>query len=117
MAARPAARTQRMRTLHHGALSFSALEQGSGPLVLCLHGFPDHARTFRAQLPAFAEAGLHAVAPMMRGYEPASQPADGDYHVLRIAEDVIAWLDELGADRAHVVGHDWGAFVAYLVAI
>ena len=105
------------RTLHHGPLSFSALEQGSGALVLCLHGFPDHARTFRAQLPAIADGGMRAVAPMMRGYEPSSQPTDGDYHLMRIAEDVIAWLDELGADRVHLVGHDWGAIVAYLVAI
>ncbi len=112
----PEGQLRRERTLHHGSLSFRAIEQGAGPLVLCLHGFPDHARSFRAQLPAFAEAGFHAVAPMMRGYEPSSQPANGDYHVLRLAEDVLAWLDELEADRVHLVGHDWGAVVAYLVA-
>jgi len=91
-------------TLRHGALSFSALSEGEGPLVLCLHGFPDHARSFRA------------VAPMLRGYEPSSQPADGDYHIVRMAEDVVAWLDQLGAERCHLVGHDWGAVIGYAVA-
>ena len=49
----------------------------SGPLVLCLHGFPDNAYTYRTLLPALAEAGFHAVAPFMRGYAPTSAPADG----------------------------------------
>jgi pimeloyl-ACP methyl ester carboxylesterase len=104
------------RALHREGLTFSALEQGEGSVVLCLHGFPDHARSFRHQLPALAGAGFHAIAPMMRGYEPSSQPADGDYHVVRMAEDVVAWIDELGAERVHLVGHDWGAVIAYLVA-
>jgi pimeloyl-ACP methyl ester carboxylesterase len=102
--------------LHHGPLRFSALEQGTGPLVLCLHGFPDHARSYRFQLPALADAGFHAIAPTMRGYEPSSQPSDGDYHVLRMAEDVVAWLDQLGAERCHLVGHDWGAVIGYVAA-
>jgi len=106
----------RETTLRHGDLAFSAIEHGQGPLVLCLHGFPDHARSFRFQLPRLAEAGFRAVAPTMRGYEPSSQPRDGDYHLLRIAEDVVAFIDELGEERAHIVGHDWGAVVAYLVA-
>jgi pimeloyl-ACP methyl ester carboxylesterase len=86
---------------------------GEGPIVLCLHGFPDHARSFEGLMAALAAAGHRAIAPMMRGYEPSSQPADGDYEVGRMAEDVVAWLDELGAPRAHLVGHDWGAVVAY----
>jgi pimeloyl-ACP methyl ester carboxylesterase len=103
-------------TLRHGALSFSALEEGKGATVFCLHGFPDHARSFRFQLPAMAHAGFRAVAPTLRGYEPLSQPPDGDYRLLRIAEDVVAWMDDLGVDRVHFVGHDWGAIVGYLVA-
>lgn len=102
--------------LRHGPLTFSALEQGSGPLVLCLHGFPDHARSYRHQLPALAAAGFRAIAPTMRGYEPSSQPREGDYHVLRMAEDVVAWLDQLGAERCHLVGHDWGAVIGYVAA-
>lgn len=99
--------------LHHGDLTFSAHEQGTGPVVLCLHGFPDHARSFRHQLPALAEAGYRAIAPTIRGYEPSSQPADGDYHIIRMAEDVVAWLDDLGEERAHLVGHDWGAAIVH----
>lgn len=105
-----------LRTLHHGALSFSAWEQGEGPLVLCLHGFPDHARSFRSQLTVLGKAGFRALAPTMRGYEPSSQPLDGDYQLLRLASDVIAWIDGLGVERCHVIGHDWGAVVAHLVA-
>lgn len=99
--------------LHHGDLRFSALSAGEGPLVLCLHGFPDHARSFRTLMPALARAGYRAVAPWLRGYETGSQPADGRYDVPALAGDVVAWLDELKVERAHVVGHDWGAVVAY----
>jgi pimeloyl-ACP methyl ester carboxylesterase len=99
--------------LRHGDLSASALVAGQGPVVLCLHGFPDHARTFRHLLPALAAAGYRAIAPWMRGYEPKSQPSDGRYDVPALAGDVVAWLDQLKVERAHVVGHDWGAAVAY----
>lgn len=101
-------------TLERGPLRFTALTAGEGPLVLCLHGFPDHARSFRHQMPALVDAGFRVVAPMMRGYEPSSQPRDGDYHLLRLAEDVLCFLDQLGAERAHIVGHDWGAVVTYV---
>ena len=53
---------------------------------------------------------------MMRGYEPQSQPADGDYHLNHMVEDVIAWIDQLGEQKVHLVGHDWGAIVGYLTA-
>jgi len=101
--------------LRANGLTFSALAQGTGPVVLCLHGFPDHSRSFRFQLPVLAEAGFRGIAPMLRGYEPCSQPADGDYHIVRMAEDVVGWLDELGEKQVHLVGHDWGAVIAYAV--
>ncbi len=103
-------------TLHASGLTFSALTQGDGPLVLCLHGFPDNRRSFRLQLPALAAAGFRAVAPTLRGYEPSSQPADGDYHMVRMAEDVVGWIDDLGQERVHLVGHDWGAVIGYAAA-
>ena len=102
-------------TLRHGTLSFSAWAEGAGPTILCLHGFPDHARSFRAQLPAFARAGFRAIAVTMRGYGPSSQPVDGDYQLLRMAEDVAAWVDD-SRGRVHLVGHDWGAIIGYCVA-
>jgi len=108
-----------IRTLSCGPLAFTAVEAGpaDGPLVLCLHGFPDTARTFRLLLPALAEAGFRAVAVAMRGYEPSSIPPDGDYRAAALADDVAAWMDALDAERAFLVGHDWGAATAYGAAI
>ncbi len=87
-----------------------------GEPVVLLHGFPDDPSTFDHQLTALAAAGYRAMAPTMRGYEPSSQPADGDHSLLALAGDVIGWLDHLGIDRAHLIGHDWGAAVVYVVA-
>ena len=101
-----------VRTLACGDLAFTAYEMGQGPLVLLVHGFPDTPHTFRFMLPALAKAGYRAVAVTSRGYEPSSQPADGDYGIAALSEDVPAWIEALGEKRAHVVGHDWGANVA-----
>ena len=98
-------------------LTFHALEVGDGPLVLCLHGFPDHARSFRHQLPALAAAGFRAVAPCLRGYAPTGTAPDGRYDPLALAEDVIAIIDALGYEDAVVFGHDWGAVAAYFAAL
>ena len=106
----------RQQQLRSGELRFTADVCGDGPPVLCLHGFPDHRCTWRHLLPALAEAGFRGVAPDMRGYEPISQPADGAYDLAHLTADVLAWLDQLGAGRVHLVGHDWGALVAYCVA-
>ena len=102
--------------LNSGQLRFSAFEDGEGPTVLCLHGFPDNYHSYDRQVPALVDAGYRVVVPMMRGYEPQSQPADGDYHLNRMVEDVVAWIDQLGAEKVHLVGHDWGAIVGYLTA-
>ncbi|MFZ5561016.1 MAG: alpha/beta fold hydrolase [Pseudomonadota bacterium] len=103
-------------TLHHDGLSFSARAAGEGPLVLMLHGFPDDFRSFDAQLDAVAAAGYRAVAPLLRGYEPGSQPPRDLYHLIHLADDVFAWMQELGAKRCHLVGHDWGALTGYVAA-
>ena len=103
----------RIATLKSGDLKFTAIEQGEGPLVLCLHGFPDCYHSFRHQLPFLAEHGYRAVSVSLRGYEPSSQPADGDYSLESIANDVISFIDQLGEDKAHLIGHDWGAAIAY----
>ena len=99
-------------------LRFGFLEAGSGPLVLCLHGFPDHARSFRFQLDALAAAGFRAVAPFMRGYTPTEQPADGQYQTAALARDALELIGALGYDSAAAVfGHDWGAVAAFGAAI
>ena len=95
-------------------LQFSAIEMGEGPLVICLHGFPDCLHSFRHQMPALAAAGYRVVAPCLRGYEPSSQVADGHYPIPVMTEDVIALMDQLGAEKAHLVGHDWGAAITYM---
>lgn len=105
-----------VRRLEAGPLSFTAYETGEGPLVLLLHGFPDTPATWRYLAPALAAAGYRAVAVTARGYEPSSQPADGDFSMAALAGDVVGWIDALGADRAHLVGHDWGASIMHAVA-
>ena len=101
-------------TVRANGITFRHLEQGSGPLVLCLHGFPDHARTFRHLLPALAAAGYRAVAPSMRGYAPTEAPADAPYQSAALGMDVAALLEALSPDEpAFVFGHDWGAIAAY----
>lgn len=102
--------------LRNGDLVHSAVAAGAGPVVLLLHGFPDTLRSFDTQIQAFAEAGYRAVSVAMRGYEPSSQPADGDYSQVTLAADVTAFVDALDEDRVHLVGHDWGAAVAYTAA-
>lgn len=106
------------RVVHTDRLEFSTLHCGSGPLALCLHGFPDSAHSWRHLLPRLAEAGFHAVAPFMRGYAPSAIPADGAYQTCELGLDANALHEALGADeRAVVIGHDWGATGAYAAAI
>lgn len=100
--------------MHANGLEFGLLEAGSGPLALCLHGFPDCAHTWRHLLPALAAAGFRAVAPFLRGYAPTQVPADGCYRISTLAADVTALHEVLGgAGDAVLIGHDWGAEVAY----
>jgi pimeloyl-ACP methyl ester carboxylesterase len=104
----------RSATVRANGLQFGVLEAGSGPLALCLHGFPDAAHTWRHLLPALAGAGFHAVAPFMRGYAPTAVPADGAYHLGALVADAVAFHEVLGGDaNAVLIGHDWGAEAAY----
>jgi len=98
-------------------IAFHYLELGTGPLVLCLHGFPDNAYTYRFLLPALAGAGFRAVAPFMRGYSPSGKPPDERYESIQLGQDAIALIDALGADQAFVVGHDWGGFATLAAAV
>ena len=90
-------------------LNFHFWEMGDGPLVLCMHGFPDNAYTFRHLLPDLARAGFRGVAPFMRGYAPTEAPANGNYQGAALGKDVLALMGALGSERAVLVGHDWGA--------
>ncbi len=100
-------------------LRFSYVAGGpaDGPLALCLHGFPDHALTYRHLLPRLAEAGFRAVAPWMRGYHPTDVPRRGPFDLDTLAADANALHEALGGDEGAVlVGHDWGAFATYRAA-
>ncbi|MFF5760699.1 alpha/beta hydrolase [Streptomyces longwoodensis] len=89
------------------------VEQGSGPLVLLVHGFPESWYSWRHQLPALAAAGYRAVAVDVRGYGRSSRPAPVDaYRMLDLVEDNVRVVRALGEESAVVVGHDWGATIA-----
>ena len=101
-------------TVSANGVDFTYLECGSGPLALCLHGFPDSAHSWRHLLPALAAAGYRAVAPFTRGYAPTSVPADGYFQTGALSADANALHQALGADGdAVLVGHDWGAPSVY----
>lgn len=105
-----------LKTIHANGIEFAYYEQGTGALVLCIHGFPDTAETWRDVLPALANAGYRAVAPYTRGYPPTSIPADASYTARDLGNDVLALIEALGEQQAVVIGHDWGALAAYAAA-
>ncbi len=89
-----------------------------GTPVLMLHGFPDSARLWRNQIPALVDAGYRVIAPDLRGFGRSYRPETvSDYSIRRMAVDQITTLDDLGVDRAHVVGHDWGSALAWYLAL
>src|SRR3569623_853429 len=97
------------RWVRANGLDFAVLEAGQGPLVLCLHGFPDTAWNMRELVLALAGAGYRAVAPFTRGYAPSSLAADDDYRTTTLARDALALIEARGEKRAFIVGHAWGA--------
>jgi pimeloyl-ACP methyl ester carboxylesterase len=102
-----------------GEWVFEALVDGpnDGELVLLLHGFPESAAEWHAVAPQLADAGYFAVAPNQRGYSPGARPVGVDsYHITHLVEDVLGLAEELGSHEFHVIGHDWGALVAWAVA-
>lgn len=82
-----------------------------------MHGIPGHAYTDSDLLPELAAAGFRGVAPFMRGYAPTSVAPDGRYQSVLLCQDVVALVDALGADRAFLVGHDWGTQAVYGAAV
>jgi pimeloyl-ACP methyl ester carboxylesterase len=102
-----------------GELVFDARVAGppAGELVLLLHGFPQTSYQWRHSLQRLSAAGYRAVAPDQRGYSPRARPtSDSDYAMRSLVLDVLGMADALGAQRFHVVGHDWGAVVAWVLA-
>ena len=105
------------RQVEVNGIGLHVAELGSGPPVILCHGFPELWYSWRLQLPALAQAGYRAIAPDMRGYGQSSIPADVNaYDLLTVCDDMLGLLDELGAQRAVFVGHDWGAGVVWQLA-
>jgi pimeloyl-ACP methyl ester carboxylesterase len=99
---------------------FDALVAGppDGTPVLLLHGFPESSLEWRAQLAALGAKGYRAVAPDLRGYSPGARPSDvASYRIDLLVSDVIGMADRLGAPTFHLVGHDWGAAIAWVTAV
>jgi pimeloyl-ACP methyl ester carboxylesterase len=107
--------TQRM--IASNGIRLNIAEQGNGPLVLLCHGFPESWYSWRHQLAALAAAGFHAVAPDMRGYGKSDAPeAIDQYTIFHLVGDLVGLLDVLEVKTAVIVGHDWGATIAWQAA-
>ena len=99
-------------------IDLAVYEQGQGPAIILLHGFPELAYSWRHQLPALADAGFRAIAPDQRGYGRSDVPPDvNDYRIEELIADVHGMLDALELESATFVGHDWGAFVLWQMAM
>ena len=106
------------RDLSTNGINMHIAEAGEGPAVVMLHGFPESWYSYRHQIAALAEAGYHAIAPDQRGYGGTDRPDDpAQYSQLHLVGDVIGLLDAIGVEEAVVVGHDWGAPVAWNTAL
>lgn len=106
------------RIVHTNGLDMAVYEQGNGPPVVLLHGFPELAYSWRHQLPALAGAGFRAIAPDQRGYGRTTVPPEvSDYRMTELIKDVHGLLDALELESAVFVGHDWGALVLWHMAM
>lgn len=106
-----------MKSVRLGELTFAVQDEGDGPAVIMLHGFPDSHELWRNQVPPLVKAGYRVIVPDLRGFGESSKPtAVADYKMLNIVGDVLGILDSLGVARAHVVGHDWGAALSWVTA-
>jgi pimeloyl-ACP methyl ester carboxylesterase len=106
------------RTISTNGVDLDVIDVGEGPPVLLAHGFPELAYSWRHQIPALVAAGYRVLVPDQRGYGGSSRPAAiEDYDIIALTGDLMGILDDIGADRAVVVGHDWGSMVAWQTAL
>jgi pimeloyl-ACP methyl ester carboxylesterase len=107
-------------TFHNGAIDLHAVAAGpaDGPVVVLLHGFPEFWYSWRNQIEPLAAAGFRLIVPDQRGYNKSSKPRGAaSYAIPHLVSDVLAIADQLGQDRIFLAGHDWGAAVAWSVAL
>jgi pimeloyl-ACP methyl ester carboxylesterase len=106
------------RTISANGIELFLLEQGQGPLVVLCHGWPELSYSWRHQIAAIADAGFHVVAPDMRGFGGTSAPGDiSAYSIFDMVGDMVGLVTALGETQAVIVGHDWGAPVAWHAAL
>jgi pimeloyl-ACP methyl ester carboxylesterase len=108
------------RTIAVNGVELHVVEDGpaDGPPVILAHGFPELAYSWRHQIPALAAAGYRVLAPDQRGYGRSSRPeAIADYDIEHLSADLVGLLDDIGAERAAFVGHDWGSMVVWQTAL
>jgi pimeloyl-ACP methyl ester carboxylesterase len=106
------------RTVAANGIELFLREQGEGPLVVLCHGWPELSYSWRHQIGAIADAGFHVVAPDMRGFGRSSAPAEiAAYSIFDTVGDMVALVAALGETQAIIVGHDWGAPVAWHAAL
>jgi pimeloyl-ACP methyl ester carboxylesterase len=108
----------KLRTVNANGLQMRVATAGEGPLVLLCHGWPEGWRSWRRQIAALADAGYRAAAPDMRGYGGSDAPEAVDaYSIMHLVGDVVGLVEALGETEAVIVGHDWGAVVAWHAAL
>jgi pimeloyl-ACP methyl ester carboxylesterase len=106
------------RRLATNGIELQVLDEGRGPLVVLCHGFPELAFSWRHQVPALTDAGFRVIVPDLRGYGASSAPAELEaYDVVSLCGDLRGLLDAVGAEQATFVGHDWGAWLAWQLAV
>jgi pimeloyl-ACP methyl ester carboxylesterase len=109
---------QATRTISTNGVDLAVIDAGEGPPVILAHGFPELAYSWRHQIPALVNAGYRVLVPDQRGYGGSTRPEQiEDYDILSLTGDLIGLLDDIDAQRAVVVGHDWGSMVAWQTAL
>jgi pimeloyl-ACP methyl ester carboxylesterase len=117
VATQPQAKWQHRQSWING-VRLHYVEAGTGPLLILLHGFPEFWYSWRHQVPALAAAGLHVLAPDLRGYNLSDKPPGvSAYRIDALLGDVIGLIDQAGAQRAAIAGHDWGGVIAWHFAM
>lgn len=109
----------RLSTFTNDGLTFEVIDEGplDGPVIVALHGFPERADTWSGVIPILSDAGFRVLAPNQRGYSPDARPKGiKNYTIDRLAADILALADQAGVAKFHVLGHDWGAAVAWQLA-
>src|SRR5262245_7079542 len=105
------------RRIRVGEVELNVIDEGEGAPVLLIHGFPDSSHLWRNQIPALVAAGFRAIAPDLRGFGESDRPAEvSAYGLMTLVKDMLALLDALGVKSAHVLCHDFGAAVGWLLA-